>query len=159
MSDAESAPPSPPGPPRAFTQGVGTVFQFTGVSLFVMMMLICCSSSLLGKEAAERPDLTRIGWHFASDAPEHPAYSAQRAISVALVVGLVLGLALAGAGLGLQATRPSAAIAAILITPLGSVFWIIHSLFAATVLRSVSLSCIAGVAALLFLALTVLSIA
>jgi len=155
MSDAPVAPPSPP---RAFTQGVGTVFQFTGGVLFLVMTFICCASSLLGKETAERPELTRIGWHLSSDPPTHPTYSAQRAISVALVVGIVLGLALSAAGLGLQATHPSAAIAAVLIAPVGAVFWIVHLVFAILILHSILLCVFAGVLLLIFLTLTILSI-
>src|SRR5438552_3781403 len=147
MSNVPASPASPP--PRAFTQGVGTIFQFSGVLLFVTMTLICCSSGLLSKETAERPELTRIGWHLPSDAPGHPSYSAQRAISVALVVGLVLGLALAGIGLGLQATRPSAAIAAALITLVGSTFWIIHLIFAIAILHSILLCFVAAVLGLI----------
>src|SRR5437762_521388 len=53
MIDAPDAPESQqqPSPPRAFTQGVGTVFQFGGVVLFVLSMFDCCTSSLLGKPA------------------------------------------------------------------------------------------------------------
>src|SRR5687767_12769376 len=34
-------------PPRAFTQGVGLVFQTVGVTLFLVMFFTCCGSSLL----------------------------------------------------------------------------------------------------------------
>jgi len=46
-------------PPRAFTQGVGTVFQFAGGILFIALSLACCGSGLLGKETWKREDLMR----------------------------------------------------------------------------------------------------
>src|SRR3954467_13035963 len=98
-----------PRPPRAFTQGVGTVFQFAGGILFIAMSLACCGSGLLGKETWKREDLMRVGWHLPGDAKDQPSYSAQRATSVALVGGIGFALAVAGLGLGLQATRKSAA--------------------------------------------------
>src|SRR2546430_7645665 len=81
-------------PPRAFTQGVGTVFQFVGGTLFVASMLVGCASSFLGKDVAMRTSLTTVGWH---------SYSAQRATTVCMMAAVFFGLALAGIGLGLQA--------------------------------------------------------
>src|SRR4051812_41128270 len=91
--DASSPSPQTP-PPRAFTQGVGTVFQFTGVMLFIASMFVCCSSSLLSSSTAIRPELTRIGWG---------SYSVQRGMTIELAASVFLGIAMAGLGLGLQA--------------------------------------------------------
>ena len=60
MEPVEAEKPLPPPPPRAFTQGVGTVFQFAGGILFIALSLTCCGSGLLLKGTAEREDLTRI---------------------------------------------------------------------------------------------------
>src|SRR4051794_4410864 len=96
----QSSPPSSPAPPpRAFAQGVGLVFQVTGVLLFLCSSFICCGSSLLSKDVATRTDLTRIGWHRAADAPDQPTYSAQRAITVSVFAAVFFGMALAGVGL------------------------------------------------------------
>src|SRR5258706_9004807 len=89
-------------PPRAFTQGVGTVFQFAGVTLFLTMMSVCCLSSLLSKDYAARADRTQIGWHFPGDKPDAPSYSYAQAMTVSVALGVFFGLAMAGVGLGLQ---------------------------------------------------------
>jgi lysylphosphatidylglycerol synthetase-like protein (DUF2156 family) len=134
-------PPSPP--PLAFTQGVGTVFQFAGGILFIVLSLTCCGSGLLLKATAEREDLTHIGWHLPGDPPNQPFYSAQRATSTALVGGIGFALAIAGLGLGLQATRRSAAWAAVFVTLLGVVFWALQGFFFVQILRAWLLSLIA----------------
>src|SRR5438552_19069469 len=106
-----SPPPSPepdparPAPPRAFTQGVGTVFQFVGVLLFAASMFVCCGSGLISKDVAQRRDLTRVGWTFGSGPGGAVVYSAQRAISLSATLAVFFGLALAGIGLALQAQR------------------------------------------------------
>src|SRR5438067_5330759 len=104
---SQSPAPTPP-PPYAFTQGVGTVFQFVGVGLFVISMFICCCTSLLSKDSATHSGLTTIGWHRATDAPDQPAYSAQRALTITLPASLCYGMALAALGLGLQAATRAA---------------------------------------------------
>src|SRR5215210_6772130 len=140
----QKQPPIPPtSPPRAFTQGVGTIFQFAGGILFIVLSLTCCGSGLLLKATAQRPELTHIGWHLPDDPPDQPFYSAQRATSTALVGGIGFALAIAGLGLGLQATRRSAAWAALFVTLLGILFWAVHSIFFLQVLRSWLLSLIA----------------
>jgi hypothetical protein len=148
-----SAPASTPPPPRAFTQGLGQVFQVVGVLLFLAMMFVCCGSSLLSKETATHTTLTRIGWHQAGDPANRPSYSAQRAISVSLFSGVFFGIALAGVGLGMQAEYVAAAAAAVLLTILGSSFWIVHALFAATVGGSILFTSLAGGLALVFVLL------
>src|SRR6476620_6634501 len=110
-------------PPRAFTQGVGTVFQFTGVTLFLLMMSVCCLSSLLSKDYASRPDRMQIGWHFPGDKPDEPSYSYARAMTISVALGVFFGMALAGVGLGLQAQRRAAPMMAVLLTTVGTVFW------------------------------------
>src|SRR5437763_10657591 len=98
----------PTPPPFAFTQGVGTVFQFVGVGLFLISMFICCCTSLLSKDAATHSGLTSVGWHRAIDPPDQPFYSAQRALTITLPASLVFGMALAALGLGLQAANRTA---------------------------------------------------
>jgi len=123
-------------PPRAFTQGVGTVFQFAGGILFIALSLACCGSGLLGKETWKREDLMKVGWHLPGDALDQPSYSAQRATSVSLIGGIGLSLAVAGLGLGLQATRRSAAAGALTVTFVGLLFWTIHGVFFVQVMRA-----------------------
>jgi hypothetical protein len=125
-----------PPPPRAFTQGVGTVFQFAGGILFIAMSLACCGSGLLGKETWKREDLMTVGWHLPGDAADQPSYSALRASSVSLIGGIGLALAVAGLGLGLQATRRSAAVVAVVVTLTGVVFWAVHGVFFIHVMRA-----------------------
>src|SRR6185436_4290182 len=134
MPSAEDPKPAV-SPPRAFTQGVGTVFQFAGGILFILLSLTCCGSGLLMKDTAQPKDLTRIGWHLPDDAPDHPFYSAQQATSTALIGGIAFALAIAGIGLGLQATRRSAAAGAVAVALLGVIFWAIHGVFFVQAMR------------------------
>jgi hypothetical protein len=156
LSDAPNNPPPPP--PRAFTQGVGLVFQWLGVTLFLVMMFICCSSSLLSKDTATRTDLPHIGWHLPGDAPDRPAYSAQLGITLAVTVGVFFGMALAGLGLGLQAQSPRAATSAVILATIGVIFWTVQTLFFATTVRSITLTLPCGVLALVFVACLILAI-
>jgi hypothetical protein len=156
---AEASPASPPTPPpRAFTQGVGQVFQVVGVLLFLMMMFVCCGSSLLSKDVATKSSLTHIGWHRATDAPGEPAYSVQTALSVSLFSGVFFGMALTGVGLGMQAEYPAAAAGALLVTTVGSAFWIVQTLFAATAANSLLFSILAALLAAIFVLLLGLSV-
>jgi hypothetical protein len=123
-------------PPRAFTQGVGTVFQFAGGILFIALSLTCCGSGLLGKETWKREDLMKVGWHFPGDEFDQPSYSAQRATSVSLIGGIGLALAVAGLGLGLQATRRSAGVGAVIVSLAGMMFWMVHGIFFVQVMRA-----------------------
>lgn len=104
-------------PPRAFGQGVGTVFQFVGVILFVCSMFVCCGSSLMSKESATQTSLTHLAWG---------GYSAQKAITVSLVASVFFGLALAAIGLGLQAQNRQSPRWAVLAVSLAIGFWIVH---------------------------------
>lgn len=153
------APALSPAPRHAFTQGVGTIFQFTGVVLFLTTMFICCGSSLLGKDAAQRQDLTRIGWFSYADGSGFPLYSAQRAISISVAAGLVLGMALAGLGLGMQATRRLAPLLALATAAIGALLWLIQAVFFARVLSSLTLTLLSALLALILLALAGLALA
>jgi Na+-transporting methylmalonyl-CoA/oxaloacetate decarboxylase gamma subunit len=157
MDEPAPPPPATPPPPRAFTQGVGLVFQFVGVVLFLVMFFICCGSSLLSKDWATRSELTRIGWGTASAAsrqsPAQPAYSAQRALTISVFAGVFFGMALAGAGLGMQAGSRVAAPGAVVVTLTGTLFWLIHTIFAATAARSLLFALLAGGLTVVFAAL------
>jgi hypothetical protein len=141
-ADPQSLRPSFEPPPRAFTQGVGTVFQFAGVGLFLVMMSTCCLSSLLGKETATDPARTRLGWHLPHDPVDAPTYSYARAMTLSVSLGVFFGMALAGIGLGLQAQRRRAPWAAVLCAAAGTVFWLTQTVFAIHPLRSVLLTLI-----------------
>jgi hypothetical protein len=130
-----------PSPPRAFTQGVGTVFQFVGVTMFLAFFSVCCLSGLLSRESATHTDLTTVGWG---------SYSAQRAISISLIVGIVLSMAVAGLGLGMQAERRASATMAVVVAAFGSLFWLIHAIFFATVMHSIVLTLLAFIFAVVF---------
>src|SRR5688572_29235970 len=110
-------------PPRAFAQGVGQVYQVVGVVLFVTLMLVCCGSSLLSKDWATRTELTKMGWG---------SYTAQRALTISLFSGVFFSLGLAAAGLGLQAEHRNSPWIGVIVSAVGSVFWIVHCVFAAT---------------------------
>jgi hypothetical protein len=130
-------------PPRAFTQGVGTVFQFAGGILFIVLSITCCGSGLLEKNTWKREDLMHVGWHLPGDAADQPSYSALRATSLSLIGGIGLALAVAGLGLGLQATRRSAAVGAVVVSFLGVVFWGVQGVFFAQAMRAWMLCAVA----------------
>jgi hypothetical protein len=144
---SESPPPSPP--PRAFTQGVGTVFQWFGVLLFLSTMFICCSSSLLSKDTATHSDWRSIGW---------PNYSAQFATTLTVTLGVFFGLALAGIGLGLQAQNRRTPVLAILVSAIGAVFWIVQTIFFARVTGSILVTACCGLLAISFVGLFLLAV-
>src|SRR5215217_3420222 len=145
-------------PPRAFTQGVGTVFQFVGVLLFVGTMFVCCGSSLVSKDAAQRHDLMNIGWGSGAGG-QGVFYSAQRAISLSVTLAVFFGLALAGIGLGLQAQRRLAPWAGFAVCAAAVVFWGVHTVFAAQKLRSVTITALGFALFSLFSVLTGLAVA
>lgn len=122
-----------PAPPRAFAQGVGTVFQFTGVTLFLIGFAVCCGSSLLSRDTATQTELTRIGWSLAGDHPSNPDYSAQRAVTISLLMAVFLGIALVGVGLGLQAQNPRSPALAVMFTALAVAFWFLHAVLFARI--------------------------
>jgi hypothetical protein len=148
----------PPSPPRAFTQGVGTLFQFVGVSLFLVMMSVCCLSSLLSKDYAARPDRMQVGWHFPGDKPDAPTYSYARAMTLSVTLGVFCGMGLAGVGLGLQAQRRAAPWMGVALSGFGTAFWIVQAVFAIWPLGSVVLALLAIALALLFGVLFVMAV-
>ena len=154
MSDDSQPPAAPQAPPRAFTQGVGQIYQIVGVLLFLAMMFVCCASSLLSKDWATRTQLTQIGW---GGTPAAPTYSAQKALTISLFAGVFFGLALAAIGLGFQAEHRSAPWLAVALTAIATVFWIVHSLFALH-MRSALFTVIALALAILFLIMLIMAI-
>ncbi len=123
-------------PPRAFSQGVGLVFQIVGGLLFMASSFICCGSSLLSKDFATQTNLTHVGWHFSGDPVDQPSYSAQKAITISVFASVFFGLALAGIGLGLQAEHSGATGFAVAATSVATVFWLVQTLFAFTAMHS-----------------------
>jgi lysylphosphatidylglycerol synthetase-like protein (DUF2156 family) len=154
----EPSPPSTDPPPRAFTQGVGTVFQFTGVALFLLMMSVCCLSSLLSKDFASRTDRTQIGWRFPGDPSDAPTYSYARAMTLSVAVGVFLGMAMAGVGLGLQAQRRAAPWVGVIVTGFGTIFWLTQAVFAIHPLGSAWLTLLALLLTALFAIMLTLAI-
>jgi hypothetical protein len=137
-------------PPRAFTQGVGTVFQFAGVGVFVLFMFTCCMSGLLSKQVATGTALNSVGWG---------AYTAQRAVSVGVVIGVLMGMTWAGIGLGLQAQRKWSATGALVSSALAGAFWIVHTIFFTVCTGSIVLSGISVLMCLICLGLLGFAIA
>jgi|SRR5687768_13252797 len=157
-----SPPPAPDGDikpvPRAFTQGVGTLFQAFGMTLFFASMLVCCGSSLVSKDVAERRDLMDIGWSV--PLPGGPYfYSAQRAITVSLLAAVFFGIALGGIGLGLQAEGRMAPYGAAGVAGFAAVFWAVQTVFFAAALRSAGFAVGAALFALAFGILTAFAVA
>jgi hypothetical protein len=153
----EAVPPGPP--PRAFTQGVGTVFQFVGVLLFLASMFVCCGSGLISKDVAERHDLTAVGWgpRGRGGQGQAVAYSAQRAISLSVTLAVFFGLALAGIGLGLQAQGRVAPYGGVATCGFALVFWGVQTVFFAQKLHSIPLAGLCFILCALFGALTLLA--
>ena len=136
-------------PDRAFTQGLGLVFQVVGVTLFLTMMCTCCASSLLSKDYATHTNLTEISFH---------GYTAQRALTISLFAGVFFGIALAGIGLGLQAENRKAPLLAVALTLIATLFWLLQLLVAASAAHSIlftllAISLMLGFAILLALSL------
>ncbi|HVT90389.1 MAG TPA: hypothetical protein VHD56_16165 [Tepidisphaeraceae bacterium] len=136
-TDPQSSPP-----PRAFTQGVGTVFQFVGVISFLIFFLTCCLSGVV------LPSNTSGGWG---------PYTTATAISATVLAGITFGLALASIGLGLQAQRRNSPAMAITACAIATIFWPIHAIFFITVHLWI-LTAITVVLTLVFAALLLLSI-
>jgi hypothetical protein len=128
---------------------VGTVFQYVGTTLFVTLFFVCCLSGLLSKESATHTRLAGVGWG---------AYSAQRALSICLIVGIFLGLALAGIGLGMQAQRRLAATMAIVACAVATIFWVVHATLFASAARSVWLTLITVALSIVFALLLVFAL-
>jgi hypothetical protein len=161
LSDLPQAAVPPGPPPRAFTQGVGTVFQFVGVLLFLASMFVCCGSGLISKDVAQRHDLAAVGWGARGGGGQGPhqgvAYSAQRAISLSVTLAVFFGLALAGIGLGLQAQGRVAPYGAIATCAFALAFWGVQTVFFAHELHSILLAGLCFVLFALFSILTLLA--
>ncbi|HEY7087855.1 MAG TPA: hypothetical protein VH518_07170, partial [Tepidisphaeraceae bacterium] len=147
MTDPAPQPPAPP--PRAFTQGVGTVFQFTGVALFLIFFFSCCFSALISKDVATHTSLAAAGWG---------SYTGQRAVSICMVVGVLLGLSLAGIGLGLQAQRRWSPAMATATCVLAAVFWLFHTIYYAIAIHALFLAIFSCLLTIVSIALLILSI-
>lgn len=158
-------PPPPEPPPRAFTQGVGTVFQFTGVLLFLGLSVLCCTSGLLSRDTAARGEWSRIGWGERVDRsdPANPVvravYPASLALTLSVTVGAFLGVALAGLGLGLQAQQRLAPLGAVVLTAVGSLFWGVQFVFAVQKLQSLVFGVLTFAGTAVFAGLLALAIA
>jgi hypothetical protein len=144
VASSENPRPTAPPPPRAFSQGVGLIFQIVGGLLFLSSSFVCCGSGLLSKDFATRSDLTHIGWHFKGDPSDQPSYSAQKALTISVFAAIFFGLALAALGLGLQAESRFAAPLATALTGAAFIFWTVQTVFAATAGRSVVFTVLAG---------------
>ncbi|MBC8107620.1 MAG: hypothetical protein H7Z14_13600 [Anaerolineae bacterium] len=114
------------------------------------MMFVCCSSSLLSKDTATQGDWRSIGWR---------NYSAQFATTLTVTLGVFFGMALSGVGLGLQAQNRRTPVLAIALTTIGSVFWIVQTIFFARVTGSILITAGCAILALAFIGLFMLSIA
>ena len=125
--------------------------------MFLVMFFVCCGSSLLSKDWATRSELTQIGWGESGETRQ-VAYSAQRALTISVFAGVLFGMALAGSGLGMQAGSRIAAPGAVVVTLLGTIFWVVHTIFAATAVRSTLFALVAGGLAVLFAVLLVFAI-
>jgi hypothetical protein len=144
-------------PPRAFSQGVGTLFQTVGGLVFLAFTFFCCGSALASKEWATNPDRDKVGWG-SSNITGRALYSARDWTIATVAGGVILGLATAGLGLGLQADKRRAALAAVALTFLGLVFWIVQTVFAAQAMRSIALSLLGFALAAVFGMLCILAI-
>lgn len=157
-SPASGSTPPEQSPPRAFTQGVGTLYQFVGVILFLASMSVCCGSSLFSKDVAARQDLMAVGWNVPLPAGPY-FHSAQRAITIALMLAVFFGIALAGIGLGLQAQSRFAPWAAVAVTSFATLFWAVHTVFFGATLGSLGWVAGSGIAAVGFGMLTAFALA
>jgi len=104
------------------------VFQFAGVILFLAMSFACCGSGLLSREWATQDTFRTTG--FRTEPRGEPIYSVAQAITVCVFGGVFFGVALAAVGLGLQAEHRAAARGGVVLSAIGSLFWIAHAAFA-----------------------------
>lgn len=148
------SPPTPDPetpPPRAFAQGVGTVFQVVGVVLFLAMTFSCCGSGLLSREWATQPHFASEGLRFSDNGPV--VYSVGRAITLCVFCGVFFGIASAAVGLGLQAEHRSAAVSAVLLSAGGALFFLVHAWFAVSYIHSTFVLVLLAVGTVTFIAL------
>jgi hypothetical protein len=140
-------------PPRAFTQGVGTVFQVVGVLLFLTAGFTCCGSGLLSREWATQPQFASEGLRLSSGA----LYSVGRAITICVFCAVFFGVACAAIGLGLQAEHRSAPVGAVVVTGVASLFFLAHAWFAIAYIHVTLITLVLITTSLLFLGLFALS--
>ncbi len=143
-------------PPRAFTQGVGTVFQIVGVVLFLYMTFSCCGSGLLSREWATQPQFASEGLRFSASGPV--VYSVGRAITLCVFCGVFFGLACAALGLGLQAEHRSASTGAVVVSAVAFLFFFAHTAFAVAYVHSAFVIVMLGIATMMFLVLLALAV-
>ena len=155
MGPMSNQPPQPTLP-RAYSQGVGTVFQFAGAVVFLLLMFVCCISGLFSRESATRTSLNNVGWGRTSDGK--PIYSAQLATAISVPAGAVAGLGLSAVGLGLQAGSRRAGMIAVVICTIMGTFLLVNTIFFAVTVRSIGLTGLSLVGAGLFCALDALAI-
>jgi hypothetical protein len=117
--------------------------------LFLGFFFTCCLSGLLSKQTATTA-LSGLAWG---------GYTAQRAVSISMVVGILLGIGLSGTGLGLQAMRRNAPPLAVVIAGGGTLFWLFHTVFFGLSTRSIPLTLIACTLSVGFTTLLALAIA
>ena len=75
MPPTENSETETTSPPRAFTQGVGLVFQWLGVVMFLAFMFVCCSSGLLSKDVATHSSLLSGASKLEACCAFRPAYT------------------------------------------------------------------------------------
>lgn len=153
MNQAQPKDPIPP--PRAFAQGVGTVFQVAGVLLFLTTAFACCGSGLLSREWATQSRFAMEGLRLADGHP--PVYTVARAVTICVFSSVFFGIAAAAVGLGLQAEHRSAATVAVVLSAVASLFFLAHLAFALAV-RSGFLMLVLGAGSVGFLILLALAI-
>jgi hypothetical protein len=152
----DSEAPRPPRPPP-YSQGVGTVFQFAGAVVFIVMMFVCCASGLFSRESATRTSLNNVGWGRTFD--DKPVYSAQLATAISVPAGAVAGLGLSAVGLGLQAGNRRAAVMAVALCSLMGIFLLVNTIFFAVTVRSIGLTGLSFFGACIFCTLDALAFA
>lgn len=117
---SQPAPPAPatPPPPRAFAQGTGIVLQTIGMLFFLSSCCVCSLSSWWQPmqdrgQALEHYQSGRPIGGSLSDLAERPV---EAGYAITVFFGTVGGLGMAVFGLGLQAERRRAGIAAFITT-------------------------------------------
>jgi hypothetical protein len=105
--------------------------------MFLAFTFVCCGSALTSREWATRPGRAQVGWKSPSG---RVLYSEKDWTTATVVGGVLLGFGLAGIGLGLQADKRAAAIAAVLVTLVAAAFWATQTAFAIHALHSIVLA-------------------
>jgi hypothetical protein len=98
-----------------------------GVTSFLIFFFMCCGSALRSKDWAVQAGRDQVGWRTASGAI---FYSERQWMLLSVSIGVVGGLATAGIGLGLQAVKRRAPLAALVAATFLAAFWITQGIFA-----------------------------